>query len=168
MTPVSILKRNITDLYLASDVSIRTVMDWLMDIDFYALQQAVSDNMRMVFAYATKSRLPKVFNICTGDLFDQEAILLLDDLRTECEMVDAGNLVCTKSMELWLLEDMSLAVTTRFGVNCFHDRFVANYRSIKEGDPWKSGLHLDLSELTGTLKDMCMASHNFDTPIYEV
>lgn len=168
MSSASELKRNITDLYLASDVSIRTVMDWVMDIDFYALEQAVRQNMRLVFAYATKSKLPKVFNICTGDLFDQEAILLYDDLRTECSMVDTGALICTKSMELWLLEDMTLAVTTRFGVNCFHDSFVANYRAIKDGNPWESGLQLELGELTAILKDMCKASHDFETPIYEV
>ena len=55
--------------------------------------------------------------------------------------------VATRTLELWLLEDMSLAVVSCVSVNYDHDGYITQYRTIKDTPVMDSELCLDLGEL---------------------
>ena len=44
--------------------------------------------------------------------------------------------VATRTLELWLLEDMSLAVVSCVSVNYDHDGYITQYRTIKDMRSW--------------------------------
>ena len=153
MYTVDSLENAIRDLYCSGISSAgyeRASVESMLDsLDFCTLLQAVRHSAETVHTYTTQGRAPKSFNYRSGELFPQRATLLY---------------------ELWLLEDMSLAavahVTTRF---C-KGQYVTEYREISGefGDPWNSGLRLDLEGLTSDLLDMCIPYNECDTPVYEL
>lgn len=146
-----------------TDSEIRELLD---ELDYGSLLQGVRHNAQTVHAYAMQGRQCKAFNYRGGDLFGQRATLLYEDY----EQSWSGIVTTDRSYELWLLEDMSLAavahVTTRF---C-KGQYVTEYREISGefGDPWNSGLRLDLEGLTSDLLDMCIPYNECDTPVYEL
>jgi len=142
------------------------IQELLGELDYGSLLQGIRHNAQTVHAYAMQGRQCKAFNYRGGDLFGQRATLLYEDY----EQSWSGIVTTDRSYELWLLEDMSLAavahVTTRF---C-KGQYVTEYREISGefGDPWNSGLRLDLEGLTSDLLDMCIPYNECDTPVYEL
>ena len=65
---------------------------------------------------------------------------------------------------------MRLAAVARVTVAAGRDKYVTEYREISGecGDPWDSGLCLDLEELTGLLIGLCRPYCECDTPVYEL
>ena len=73
-------------------------------LDFSALLQAARNNARTVYAYTTQGTQEKSFNYRGPELFGQKATLLYEeDDQSTMEIA-----VTTRTLELWLLEDMSL------------------------------------------------------------
>ena len=68
--------------------------------------------------------------------------------------------VATRTLELWLLENMSLAVVSCVSVNYDHDGYITQYRTIKDTPVMDSELCLDLGELVEDLNGLC-------GPVYE-
>ena len=60
--------------------------------------------------------------------------------------------VATRTLELWLLEDMSLAVVSCVSVNYDHDGYITQYRTIKDTPVMDSELCLDLGRACRGLK----------------
>ena len=91
-------------------------MDYLGNIDFHALTQAVQDKARTAYTYITQGMQEKSFNYRGPELFGQRATLLyVEDDQSTMEIA-----VTTRTLELWLLEDMSLVC-----VGCGAERDVA-------------------------------------------
>lgn len=149
------LKHALTELYLGNMAfSAGEVTELLQSIDFVALEDAVNDRMEPVFAYTSDSRLLRRFNVRTGELFDLYATLLCSGPHVICDLDGTGAVVCSKGLELWLLEDMTFAVVAHYGIYCLHNSFYAHYRAVKNGSPWKCGMKIDLRMLTEHLKSM--------------
>lgn len=73
-------------------------------LDFSALLQAARNNARTVYAYTTQGTQEKSFNYRGPELFGQKATLLYEeDDQSTMEIA-----VTTRTLELRLLEDMSL------------------------------------------------------------
>ena len=70
-------------------------------------------------------------------------------------------------MELWLLEDMTVTAVASVSVVCEGGAYVAEYRE-DLGDPWASGMCLDLEELTDQLDKLCWPVHENEIPVYEL
>ena len=138
----------------------------LHGIDFEALLQAVRHNAQTVHAYTTEGKEPMSFNYRGRDLFGQRATRLYEDNDQSC----ASIVLTDRTYELWLLEDMRLAAVARVTVAAGRDKYVTEYREISGecGDPWDSGLCLDLEELTGLLIGLCRPYCECDTPVYEL
>ena len=75
-----------------------------------------------------QGRQERSFNYRGEDLFRQKATLLYE----ETDQVTMEIVVATRTLELWLLEDMSLAVVSCVSVNYDHDGYITQYRTIKD------------------------------------
>ena len=138
-------------------------MDYLGDIDFHALTQAVRDNARTVYAFTTQGQHEKSFNYRGEELFHQRATLLYE----ENDQSTAEIAVTTRTLELWLLEDMSLVCVACVRVEYEGGGYVTEYRTIK-GDPARSEMCLDPDDLSEALDELCGPCFENEQPVYEL
>ena len=94
-------------------------------LDIYSLLQVVRHNATTVYSYITQGRQERSFNYRGEDLFRQKASLLYE----ETDQVTMEIVVANRTLELWLLEDMSLAVVSCVSVNYDHDGYITQYRT---------------------------------------
>ena len=171
MYTVDSLKNAIHDLYYygitRGGYESASVEDMLDSIDYTTLLQAVRHNAETVHIYTTEGRAPKSFNYRSGELFAHRATRLYEAFDQSNQ---SDEILADRSYELWLLEDMRLAAVARVTVAAGRDKYVTEYREISGecGDPWDSGLCLDLEELTGLLIGLCRPYCECDTPVYEL
>ena len=138
-------------------------MDYLGNIDFHALTQAVRDRARTVYAYTTQGQYEKSFNYRGEELFHQRATLLYaEDDQSTAEIA-----VTSRTLELWLREDMSLVCVACVRVEYEGGEYVTEYRTIK-GDPAQSEMCLDLEDLSDTLDELCGPCFECEQPVYEL
>lgn len=149
MTNVDKLKDVLTDLFETKaekyDMDLDYIMDFVEQIDFAALYQNLSRDMEIIFAcraFGLGRDQPKYFS---HQLFDRPATLLYRDADCSCDLCD--DLESRHYWELWLLDDMTLAVTSCFTM--IHDEvdYCVEYREFK-GDCWPDDiLEIDLEFL---------------------
>ena len=132
-------------------------------LDIYSLLQVVRHNATTVYSYITQGRQERSFNYRGEDLFRQKATLLYE----ETDQVTMEIVVATRTLELWLLEDMSLAVVSCVSVNYDHDGYITQYRTIKDTPVMDSELCLDLGELVEDLNGLCDPVYEHTQPVYE-
>ena len=171
MYTVDSLKSAVQNLYYSGIASAgyesASVEAMLDSIDFYALLQAVRHLAGTVHIYTTQGSGPKSFNYRGGELFGQRATQLYEDFD---QANQSSAVLADRCYELWLLEDMSLVAVANVSVTVDDGAFITQYREIsgEDGDPWDSGLCLDLEELTDNLLDMCKPYSECNMPIYEL
>ena len=117
-------------------------------LDIYSLLQVVRHNATTCIPTSPRAGRNGPFNYRGEDLFRQKATLLYE----ETDQVTMEIVVATRTLELWLLEDMSLAVVSCVSVNYDHDGYITQYRTIKDTPVMDSELCLDLGELVEDLK----------------
>ena len=76
-------------------------------------------------------------------------LLYVEDDQSTMEIA-----VTTRTLELWLLEDMSLVCVACVRVEYEGGEYVTEYRTIK-GDAAQSEMCLDLEDLSDTLDELC-------------
>ena len=167
MYSVDSVENAIRELYftgVANDLYSRGEVEHLLyGIDFLALTQAIRHKAETVYAYTAQSERPKSLNYRGRELFDQRATLLYVDFdQSISEVVTAS-----RTVELWLLEDMSFSAVSRLAVDCGGGAYCTEYRE-KKGDPWDSGMDLDLERLTDELLALCAEYTEGDVPCYEL
>ena len=70
-----------------------------------------------------------------------------------------------RSLELWLLEDMTLQTVACVSLVCGNGAYASEYREIKDHD---SCLWLNLEDLTAKLEEMCGPYFEGELPAYEL
>jgi len=165
------LENAVRNLYYSgitgADYEDEAVEAMLDSIDFYALLQAIRHHAETVYTYTTQGHAPKSFNYRSGELFGQRATRLYEDFD---QANQCGEVQTDRCYELWLLEDMSLAAVACVSVTYDEDVYITQYREIsgKSGEPWDSGLCLNLEELTGNLLDLCKPYSECNMSVYEL
>ena len=139
------------------------IRQFLGGIGFHALTQAVRDKARTVYAYTTQGQHEKSFNYRGEELFHQRATLLYEEM----DQSTAEIAVTTRTLELWLLEDMSLVCVACVRVEYEGNRYATEYRTIK-GDPARSEMGLDLDDLSEALDELCGPCFENEQPVYEL
>ena len=114
-------------------------------------------------ADSTQGRQERSFNYRGEDLFRQKATRLYE----ETDQVTMEIVVATRTLELWLLEDMSLTVVSCVSVNYDHDGYITQYRTTKNTPVMDSELCLDLGELVEDLNGLCGPVYEHTQPVYE-
>ena len=105
------LKRLICTLYRQGepeDYTDECMEDMLDNIDFEVLLQAVAHSAKTVYAYEACGVQDCSFNYRSAPLFPQKAVRLYEDIvKFVTEAV-----ICARTMEVWLLEDLSLVIVS--------------------------------------------------------
>ena len=126
-------------------------------------QQAVEEGCYTEDEAAELVESLDIYSLLQEDLFRQKATLLYE----ETDQVTMEIVVATRTLELWLLEDMSLAVVSCVSVNYDHDGYITQYRTIKDTPVMDSELCLDLGELVEDLNGLCGPVYEQTQPVYE-
>lgn len=167
MYDMDCLKAEITRLFYArmdrGGHTPEEIRQYLGGLDFQALTQTVRDRARTVYAYTTQGRHEKSFNYRGEELFGQRATLLY----AEDDQSTAEAAVTTRTLELWLLEDMGLAAVACITVDYENGEYITEYRAMK-GDPAECEMCLDLEELAQALDQMCWPWYEHEQPVYEL
>lgn len=117
--------------------------EFLENIDYHALLQAVWNKAETVYAYRADGKNALSLDYRSAELFKQRATLLYEDVGDSY----IGAVFAARSMELWLLEDMGFAVVAKFSVNAGEGEYVTEYRVYKGSDWADSEISLDLEDL---------------------
>ena len=99
--------------------------EFLENIDYHALLQAVWNKAETVYAYRADGKNALSLDYRSAELFKQRATLLYEDVGDSY----IGAVFAARSMELWLLEDMGFAVVAKFSVNAGEGEYVTEYRA---------------------------------------
>ena len=83
--------------------------EFLENIDYHALLQAVWNKAETVYAYRADGKNALSLDYRSAELFKQRATLLYEDVGDSY----IGAVFAARSMELWLLEDMGFAVVAK-------------------------------------------------------
>lgn len=125
MYAVETLKKNISDLLstlaFVFDEDADAVIDFICDMDFPEIYNAIRKRMLPIFRHATGSFSQDQPMYISEKLLPQEGTLICRDIN-RCYDIDE-NFQCRRYLELWVLEDMSL-------------RFISNFTTV-----YDSGTH---------------------------
>ena len=161
------LKIALTGLFLTgtdAEHDERDMAELLDGIDFHELLQAICNEAEVVYQYHAYGETDKDFHYHGPMLLPAGSVMLCDE-ATDCTNKTA---LCYRALELWLLPDMSFAVTSRFCVVVDNGRYETVYRTIK-GRNWKeAGMTIDFLQLADDLADMCLGVSDDETPMFEV
>ncbi|MBS6540548.1 MAG: hypothetical protein KH336_02880 [Faecalibacterium prausnitzii] len=138
--------------------------EFLENIDYHTLLQAVWNNAETVYAYRADGKNALSLDYRGAELFKQRATLLYEDVGDSY----IGAVFAARSMELWLLEDMGFAVVANFSVNAGDGEYVTEYRVYKGSDWADSEISLDLEDLVAELAALCDPYYEHEQPIYEL
>lgn len=138
--------------------------EFLENIDYHALLQAVWNKAETVYAYRADGKNALSLDYRSSELFKQRATLLYEDVGDSY----IGAVFAARSMELWLLEDMGFAVVAKFSVNAGEGEYVTEYRVYKGSDWADSEISLDLEDLMAELAALCDPYYEHEQPIYEL
>lgn len=138
--------------------------EFLENIDYHALLQAVWNKAETVYAYRADGKNALSLDYRSAELFKQRATLLYEDVGDSY----IGAVFAARSMELWLLEDMGFAVVAKFSVNAGEGEYVTEYRVYKGSDWADSEISLDLEDLVAELAALCDPYYEHEQPIYEL
>lgn len=97
------------DLGLRGGYTPEEITDLVCDIAFAHMYDALRDRAETVYAYSTDGDRSMTLKYRSRKLFDREAMLLW---REPVVCVDETEVASSRYLELWLLEDMSVAVVS--------------------------------------------------------
>lgn len=122
-------------------------------LPFESLYDAIMVRAEPVHAYATNGQRPLTLKYRGEKLFDQNATLLW---REPSLRVEDDDLSAVRYMELWMLDDMTLAVVSCVQIDVGEDAdFVTEYREYK-GPQWPILEPVpDLVDFLDRLTDLC-------------
>lgn len=137
--------------------------DLLDGICFDTLLQAIRHNAERVYVFRTDTECEIGLNYRGKELFDQRATLLYEEIHDA--VCDVGFVF--RSTEMWLLENMSIAVVSCVSVVIGNDELAAEYRVVKSYDWEDCGIE-NLEDFAEELRAMCDRHYGYDKPVYEL
>lgn len=163
------IRKAIMDLYRSGageDLDADEMVELLDDIDFFALAQVLHHSATAVYEFRTEDDEDFGFGYYGAELFPYGMLLAQQD---EIDLCGVEGLVdVSRSLELWLLEDMSLAVVVCYQTTMLDGRYVSEYRTRKPGDWKNNGMNIDFLELTNNLEERSEAFTQREIPMYEL
>lgn len=149
MNKIEKLKNLLLDLFhekaAAYDQDAESILEFILEADYATLYQTLVRDMEIVFACRAVGMGKDQPQYYGQKLFDQAAVLLYRDTDCSCDLSE--DLETRHYWELWLLDDMTLAVTSCFVM--IHDdiNYCMEYREHK-GTDWPDDImEIDLEFL---------------------
>ena len=156
-------------LLFFSQEEVSPAVQMILDaIDYELLLQSVQHNAEPVYAFRTDTEEESGCNYRGGLLFPIPATLLLSVPHVDA--VSDSGVLFERRVELWLLEDMSFAVTANVRVQLCEGDFESEYRTLKtrELDVFPRVIDLDLALLAMELLRMSEKYLESSMPTYEL
>ena len=141
------------------------VEELLAGMDYTSLLQAVRHEAKTVHTFTTCGKPPQTFDYRGADLFGQQAVMIYD---TVGQFFSIGPVFSTRNFELWLLEDMQIAIVVHIYVSLNGDEYEADYRESKGIAPKDCGKYLNLEILSDMLDELCVPVYEGKQPFYEL
>ena len=140
------------------------MIELLEGVDFHALVQTLCNEAMIVFQYQAYGDSGQDFEYYGPLLFPAGAVRLWEDDK-DCTNENA---LCRRSLELWLLPDLTFAVTSCFQVTAAHGAYNTAYRTYKGRDWRAAGMDIDFVLLANDLEDKCAGVSAETVAIYEM
>ena len=164
------LKKALKDLFLSEttdeddedEIEIETMLD---DIDYSSLLQVLTAKAEEVFEYQADGQFYMSFDYRSRELFSIGAVKTYQDMGT-ATITDIT--ITSHSYELWLLPDMTFAVTSCFMVDIDKGEYVTKYRTYKGHDWRDTEMTIEFETLVEDLQDLSMSVYEHETPLYEL
>lgn len=154
------------DLGLRGEYRPEEIADLVCDIEFVHLYDALRDLAEPVYAFSTDGERSMTLKYRSRKLFDRNATLLW---REPVLCADDTELASSRYLELWLLEDMSVAVVSCVQI-VYGDEFdyITEYREYKGKEiPFAEPVP-DLLDFVDRLESLCPDEfHPDEVIIYE-
>ena len=153
------------DLGLRGGYTPEEIADLVCDIEFAHMYDALRDRAETVYAYSTDGDRSMTLKYRSRKLFDREAMLLW---REPVVCVDDTEVASSRYLELWLLEDMTIAAASCFRVLHSAASYITEYREYKgEEIPFSEPVP-DLLDFVDRLESLCPDEYHPDeVVIYE-
>lgn len=154
------------DLGLRGGYTPEEITDLVCDIAFAHMYDVLRDRAETVYAYSTDGDRSMTLKYRSRKLFDREAMLLW---REPVVCVDETEVASSRYLELWLLEDMSVAVVSCVQiVFCDGNDYITEYREYKGDEIPFSEPVPDLLDFVDRLESLCPDElHPYEVIIYE-
>ena len=140
-------------------------MEELLDgIDFSALLQALRFGLETVYMYRADGLPDCGLDYRGPELFPVQASLLYTgagDLR-------ADMLSCARFHELWLLDNMTVAVVSCFRTEIGNCAYTSEFRAFRGLDWRNTDMEIDFVRLADKLDALCEAVRAHELPVYEL
>ena len=128
-----------------------TIDDMLLKIDFGFLFNAIAQAAQPVYGYCVDSDMPMTLKYCGPKMFHGNATRIYSDVDYA---IDDDLIFTSHNLELWVLDDMTLAVTSCLHTEIVETSYVTDYRAFK-GSEWPDvELPIDLEDLLDDLIGM--------------
>lgn len=168
MNKIEKLKINFANFFLSSadfsNYSDPQIDELLNKIDFEAFFQSICLEYRIVYAYKTLCDNPSVLKYRSRELFEGRATRILQDVGF-FDLQPEGMPNTVQHLELWVKEDMSIAVVSCV-YNVFNKDYCTEFRTVK-GDEWPhSEINLDLADLVEEIQMLCDRHKSAERYIY--
>ena len=167
MNKVDELENTLTELFRsgADEDHDETEMEELLEgMDYPTLLQGLHVSRMPVYEFRADSKLENSFEYRGQELFSGTAMLLYTDIGDAC--LDVA--LHSRFYELWLLEDMTLAVVSVFRNDIGNGTYVTEYRSYKGEDWEEAGMCIDFLDLADDLDSLCASVYEREVPYYEL
>lgn len=136
------------------------------ELDYEALSQALRYEMEPIYRFRTD-------NYCEESCeYRSELLLPVQGTRVYEQPILAQHSVVTltRSMELWILDDLSIAILSNVKIADVSDLFNGEYRTIRtrELDALPYEINLDLETLAATLLELSKTFRDCSLPFSEL
>ena len=136
----------------------------LDELDYEAILQGMNNDAGPIYQFHAFSDDMKNMEYYGPVLFPFGAVLIYEQITD----VTDHDVTCSRALELWLLPDMSFAVTSRFALETEDDSYETIYRTYK-GDDWQeAGMYIEFEELAENLQALCMDPVEEGMALYEL
>ena len=167
MNKVSDLKKALTLLFRSgADArhSESEMLKLLDGINCLTLLQSVHNDADTVYQYLAFGRASGDFEYYGPELLTQKATLLYEDTTDRAD----ESVSCARTLELWLLPDMTFAVISCFSVSVRNGTYLTEYRTYKGRDWRETGMQIDFPALAEKLRKWSEAVNENEPPMFEV
>ena len=129
-----------------------TIKEMLRTIDFHALHRLIRREAVPVRSFIVGGEMPDILRYRGSDLLPYKAICIYsnEDFVAECHCLEQEH-----RLELWLMEDMTIAVTSCMMTEFGSGAYFCEYREHK-GDKWPdTEVCMDVDDLLECIQSIC-------------
>lgn len=134
-------------------------------IDYENVTQYLRNRIETIYTYKAKGDREKSFDYFGKELVPQRGVLIFREL----ERGGSDIVVTSYEKELWILEDMTLAVIMCFSVGVADEdmAYSTEFRTFKGTMEDDAGFDICPEDMEELFQDMCCEQYEWEAPYYE-